>query len=995
MRSQGLLVVVSLLVLAVAWFALGGNSAPVDAPPGRSSIGDQQPAAQARDAATGLAVPAVADPLAEAAVRTPVLPGAGAAAAVPACSVRGRLVDRGGAARAAVEVFWASTQDRDLGGIPLAFRPDQAAARESVRTDRDGRFAFTVARSHRGQLTLDTERLVFRRGEVEFSTAQGDQDLGDLVAVAPGHLRGVVEDERGQPVADVKISAAIGDGLGLGGRADTKTGADGRFDIGALHAGKWTLRTLSARHLPAVLTVDLVDEEQKDGVRLVVGQGQRIAGQVVDDRGLPIAGAQVGAMRKERTLGVSIERFTPDEATTTDAGGFFELGGLTGETVTVRASSKGHSPASEANVAIGTGNVLLRLSRRASIAGVLRDTAGVPLAGSRVVARAERRGVVAHPGAVAADDLEFEPELESVRPANAVETAADGTFLLDDVESGAIIVRALGKTHRPVQSSSLTVQPAQSMTGVVLIAERGATLQATVVDEQGEPVADAKVAVREPDEPAPSDGNMVRRSVRIGGDGGEAVMIGSGPKRLGSGTTNAQGVAEVAGLPAAAAIVACTHEQLADAQPTLVVLPAQGRAEVRLVLRRPGIAALSTSLPSGAAVAASYVVHGPTGVGEDERDQSGKTDADGRARLERMAAGDYWAELRVPPKPRSFGGAMMVIGGDQAVVGTRVPFRIEPGRSTAVDLRMPILTRVHGVVTGADGPAADVVIELVAEAGADAPGEHGPALPDETSARSGADGGYELPDVMPGRYRLRWGKPDQVVKASATIEIAANQAELQRDLELRYGKLRVVVVGKDDGEPIEGAEVELAEAGNAPAGAPPRRERRMMMISMTTDGSGGSETTSMTMGSTRATTDVDGIAEVVDVPPGRYRVRLRHDRHVEREIKDQEVLERATTDCGRVELDAAGRIRGRALTADGKPASMVMARCRKVGDAGAGDRQPAMNGSFTFPGLAPGRYAVSAQRLGGAEGAPFGEPVEVEVGAGKTASGIEVRLPAD
>ena len=51
-----------------------------------------------------------------------------------------------------------------------------------------------------------------------------------------------------------------------------------------------------------------------------------------------------------------------------------------------------------------------------------------------------------------------------------------------------------------------------------------------------------------------------------------------------------------------------------------------------------------------------------------------------------------------------------------------------------------------------------------------------------------------------------------------------------------------------------------------------------------------------------------------------------------------------------------------------------------------------MNGSFTFTGLAAGRYDVTARALSG-DGGADGDPVTVEVQAGKTASDVEVRLP--
>jgi predicted phage tail protein len=72
---------------------------------------------------------------------------------------------------------------------------------------------------------------------------------------------------------------------------------------------------------------------------------------------------------------------------------------------------------------------------------------------------------------------------------------------------------------------------------------------------------------------------------------------------------------------------------------------------------------------------------------------------------------------------------------------------------------------------------------------------------------------------------------------------------------------------------------------------------------------------------------------------------------------------------------------------------MALVTCRKVGDAATEpERKPVMNGSFTFTGLAAGRYDVTARALSG-DGGADGDPVTVEVQAGKTASDVEVRLP--
>jgi hypothetical protein len=200
------------------------------------------------------------------------------------------------------------------------------------------------------------------------------------------------------------------------------------------------------------------------------------------------------------------------------------------------------------------------------------------------------------------------------------------------------------------------------------------------------------------------------------------------------------------------------------------------------------------------------------------------------------------------------------------------------------------------------------------------------------------------------------------------------------------------VVNAEDGEPIEGAEVELLDGSSDRASARP--QRRVMMFSITTSDNGdGGEATSMTMGGARAETDVDGRVEIDAVPPGRYVVRVRHRRHAQRDVPDQVVLENATTDCGTVELAAAGGVRGRVVDASGAAVQLAMVTCRKVGDDGEPQRQPAMMGSFSFDGLSSGRYALQAQALDGpGPDGPSGPEIEVDVTAGKTTSGVEVRV---
>jgi len=1027
MRNTLLFVVVLLAGLFV-WRAFATDAEPA-APSPLTQDDAAQPSPIARaDAASGTVASIEPQPeaaaTAQSAERTAVTTGddAGALAVVT-----GRLVDKDFAPRAGVAVSWRSWKvSGDLafvGDFPVG--GDASKAEGPTRTGPDGRFRFSVARGRAGEIEVDVAQWVLDQGKQRFSTKNGDHDFGDVRALVPSRIAGIVVDESGKPVEGVRVGVDSS-GLGLGLQSETKTDAAGAFVVGGLHAAGWKLRTLSPSYLPTTLDVALADEEQKRDVTLRLARGNAIAGQVIDDRGVGIAGAKVGCMRTEKLDGLEIQRFADEEATTTDDRGFFTIAGLEGETATVRATHKGHQGADLASVRVGSGNLVLRMERLASISGTLRDSSGKPIAKSRVTARRAQQSNAQPIPAGVEDDVNTGGLLGSVarfdevdvgedmpfgidadydsrpRPGLAI-TDENGAFVIEGVRPGAVVVRANG-AHRPVERTGLQLAPAQKLESLALVADVGSTAVVTVVDEQGKPVRDAKVVLEAPRR-AQQGGNGMSfsRAVRIGGGEGNVVSFGDDAKVLGRGVSGEDGIARIHGLSAGAAVARCTHADYASSLAVDVSLPAQGETKAELVLRTPGVARLLVTDARGMPVSCDFVVRGPIGVDEPSSRRDGSTDESGTARVETLAKGRYEATLRTKARATEVGGSMRIVmagSGGRSLSQTRVTFEVVGGTEVDVALRMPTLATVRGVVTGTKGPTADVEVELermqeptqqldMSRDGIDIGDMDIPGF-SQQSAKTDSNGGYGIDEVVPGRYSLSWGMAGQAVKDRMEITIADGETDVVKDLRLRHGSVRVVVIG--DSEPLEGAEVEVFAAGASDSSPKPRP--RMVMVSMTVgDEGGGGSSSSLTMGAEPVRTDVDGEAIVANVPPGRYVVRITHPRFAKRELPAQEVLENAQTDCGRVQLDAAGRIRGRVVGADGKPAKMALVTCRKAGDAAAEpERKPVMNGSFTFTGLAAGRYDVTARALSG-DGGADGDPVTVEVQAGKTASDVEVRLP--
>lgn len=990
MNSKALVVPVILIVGVAAWLlARGGGNEPVLVGPaasGSAAVAAPGAAELAKSTLAPAASPAAVDTSHE---RTAALAGApDSSRPIDAeAIIRGRVVDAKGAPRSGCELSvrtWSNTGGLELEDLPMTTtgRSRGRDGRPRFTTKADGTFSFTLSRERSAMLEVEAAELVLAPGVPSIDGKKGDQDIGDVKVLRAAVVSGIVRDQNAQPVAGVRVAVTYG-GLGIGGISSATSAADGTFELGKLHAGAWTLRTASAKFLPTVREVEVAAEQRLTDVTLVVKPGDAIAGQVVDDRGVGVAGMRVGAKRKEAKAGMDIERFSADEATTTDANGYFTLAGLADKFVSVRAFGKGHSSASLAEVEVGTGNLVLAVDRLGCVEGVLQGPDGTPIAGSRV-----RAGGFGEEGGSVVEDVD-ESSMEGLR--GGATTGADGSFRLENVKPGKVTVSARSTAHRPVRQSGVQVLPAQVTKGVRLLADLGAIANVRVVDEAGKPVAGAAVKVqRQSQQPAgPEDArSVVHRAEERDGE-----VIINGDERLGSGTTDDKGLARILGLPAGDLAITATHAAYAPSIPARVTAPKSGAVEASLTMRAPGHAEITVFGTDGTpAVGTEIEVASRSGEGEPTRTTM-RSGEGGIARFSPLAPGDYEVALTRSPASSRLGNAMVFLGsGSGTIAASKQTFTVTAGETARVDLRRPVLTKLYGVVTGADGPAANCTIDLAGE-------DNGAfALPGfgSRSAQSGSDGSFTFEDVEPGRYVLRFGKAEQVVKAEHEVEVPAKTPELRQDLTLRTGSIRVQVAAKGTGEPVEKAEVELVRTtSSAAGGARPARRDRVMMVSMVMADNGGGdnqETTTMTMGAQRAFSDEEGVAVIEDVPIGDYTVHIKHRKHAPHELKAQSVVERQVTDCGRVELAAAGQIRGRVLDADGKPVGIAMVQSCPSGTEDWAEPTLAQGGKFRLTGLGAGKCKIRGWALGASEVA-YSTPIEVDVKAGETAT-VDVNLPA-
>ena len=890
-------------------------------------------------------------------------------------AVGARLVDAAGVPQPGVTLRYRGLARSGVDALEMFPLADTGDETLELTTDADGRFTLDVDVGRRGSLVLPREanRLF---GETEsrrlvLAAQSAAADLGDVVAIPAVSVRGRVVDAQDKPVTTAKVRA---NRKGEAGFALWRPGdgasvdADGRFELLGLAPGELEVAASSPGFVPTRSTVEASAGAVADDVVLRMTRGASVSGTVADERGAPIAGAKVVAFRNMSTApGVDIRAFDASEAVETDATGYFELSGLLGERVALRAWCPGHEPQQLTDVMTGTVNVSFRLRRLATISGRVLNSADrtVPMVGSQVTAT-RVQGTEGATGVV--------PEIAG-RSVSAT-TDEEGRYVIEGVAPGRVRVVASGDGHLDSRPFEVRVAPGEQLDYVDLYVETGAAVEATVLGPDQKPVEGAVVTVLEPEDTPPA-GDGESRAFRVRAESGE---IQFGPSRvLGEATTDADGIARVTGLPAGRAVLRATHAAHAPAADEYVTLPRNRTTDWVATLRAAGFVALTARDSDGSPLAdARFVLKSEV---EGVAAVRGRTGGDGTARVGPLLPGRYTAMLELPPRATDLGGGGMSFvlagaGGDE-LEQTAKPVDVAAERTVELVLERPVLTRLHGVVKSLEGPVSGATVRI----------RKSEDMPFQARVtKSDRDGRYELTDLLPGTYQLEWSKSGALVPHRTSLDVQPLTPELELDLELGGGSVRLTVVSARDDRPLAGATVRIERP--AEPGGTVQRSMRMVMVARSDDDAGGGGVTSMTLGGAPAVeTDANGVAVLEDIPAGTFLLTVSHDDHVDGERADVVVVDRQLTDAGSLVLDAAGTITG-ALTnwPDGVPAEVAMIEVRRVGDEEGQPRMETVQGRrYRIGGLASGEYELRAQPIGLGGRSDFGPAQKVTVEPGATA----------
>jgi RNA polymerase sigma factor (sigma-70 family) len=305
-------------------------------------------------------------------------------------------------------------------------------------------------------------------------------------------VEGLVVDADGRPVADAIVAER--------GRDIAKTGPDGTFRLRAIENGA-ELGARAAGRAPSARYSIYSGAGNTVRLRMVLpGAGGAVAGRVLDAEGHLLAGALVRVGPENYYRQIVLEdgtRTQPQEAVEvrTDAKGEFRVEGVEAGNAVVRARAPGLAIA-ECTLPVTAGATAradLVLRPGATLVGVVKDGAGLPIPGAEIVAGSYG---------------DFQASMDHA--------GKDGTYRLTGLSGGEARVTAESQSHGKTSATVTVAEGAEARWDPVL--SQGCVTRGRVVDESGRPLAkwDVRASTTE-------QGNMWHGQAQTDGEGRFAI----------------------------------------------------------------------------------------------------------------------------------------------------------------------------------------------------------------------------------------------------------------------------------------------------------------------------------------------------------------------------------------------------------------------------------------------------------------------------------------
>ena len=413
---------------------------------------------------------------------------------IPAGVIDGVLLDHRGTPLPDVEIELQSYIDP----MVMFLKPDTIRP-GVVQTDTDGRFRFVSVPAGR-RLQLIASRPGGLMICVEVSATGGQDTTVQLVADAGARLLGRVTRE-GRPYqnasvvlldARIRFDGARSNRV-MRSQVATSSGPRGRFEFKDVPPGLYNLEARAPGFAPAradgiQLSQGLLELEQS--LELVLGE--TISGVVLDDTGRPVEAATVGF---QKSVFMMVGSMSSDPEAAADTGGQVVRTGPEGRfssppmlpgNYDLSALSEHHSLGSQKSVPSGEQDVVIELSRRGAIQGIVVSLAtGDPV----------RRFSVA---ATIPFNMSSLMKPETMLPSQTRQIISEnGTFSLDQVVPGHYSLEVLAEGHGREKIEPIEVRSGETTRGVVVMLPLESVIRGQVLDRAtGDTIADARISTR-------------------------------------------------------------------------------------------------------------------------------------------------------------------------------------------------------------------------------------------------------------------------------------------------------------------------------------------------------------------------------------------------------------------------------------------------------------------------------------------------------------------
>ena len=854
------------------------------------------------------------------------------AAPARAGSVSGRVLDASGHPVVGAKVLCLAYRDEDQLLLDRTTGKDPVPLGQAA-TDSSGRFR--VALEKPGQsaaIRIVPAGLPSARFAGPFDASE-DTDLADVQIPPAAPLTGRVLDEGGKPVAGARVFVIGSEALLENDArllAETRTAADGSFSAPDAPEGTRVLYVQAPGFVP--LTHIQMDPRSEE--RVVLHGGGTIRGTVVDAGGKPASGVIV----------------TADElAGESDASGRYEIAGVAAGSREVRAIWKEEFAARRENVRVKKGEAVeapLKLARAAAVAGtILEDGTRRPVAGARVSVFA------------AAGPLFGRRRAERVGRADA-----RGRYRIGGLATRPYTIEAARDGYLP-SSLPHVVAGIQSAGSANLALRKAASVAGRTVDENGQPIAGARVRVTQE--------VGIRRMMIRGPAAAAASFLNSGA------LTGPDGAFRLRNLiPARNLEIEAARTGYATARrPGVTLKPGDALKEVALVLRR-GLEARGKVVNAqgqpiaGAQVRVALREGGARAVrvqmrmlGMDREKPDAVTGADGGFAVKGLEEGEYTASVTRDGFARKSVPGLQV---SAAAENVWAPISLSPGIALA------------GFVRDSAGQAIAGAQILGIDPGA------GTRPVDTTSG----------PD---GRFRLEGLTADRPLMLNVTAEgyapVQKNATPPAEDVSVvmkSAGTIRGRVEDADTKKPV--TDFSIGRTGPQGGG--------FFNIQILARGGGGD----------RAFQSDDGSFELSEVPPGKWTVRATAAGYKPATLAAVEVPEGGAREGVVIPMKRGGTLAGRVVEPRGSAVAnasvswsaagsgggpMAGAFARMAGGAGNTATTTDADGKFSFDSVPDGKVMLTASHPDYLEVTREVDPskdgsVDLVLGSGATIGGTVV-----